>query len=318
MAKTVYIINEDEKNISQHLDDIAKKEMVFRKLRKDTIGKSSTNPTWGYTYNVRKGKLKFIEEGLYKEYDYDSPNAAYSEKIASIMGRRLLSNTRIPEVDIVEETSGQPGIISYKLLNNDIEDMFHLRDTMFHIFDRDGISKQKDIFVLEDVLEGIRFQIKDEENYKIVGKSVIRTLLLDAVMNNGDRHANNWALVRNKLTNWYELAAFDHSSCFTDMIKEQRHFTVDGWVSSYTTTRQRKSSGRKGLLGKDIIQYIAHNYNEYFNEFCDDFDRMLPEIIREIKEEKLPIDMKRLEKKLSERNNFLKRVKSKEAELEHE
>lgn len=317
MIKTIYVIKENQKNITSHLDEIANKNMVFRKVRKDTIGKSASNPTWGYVYNVKKGKMKWKGEGLYKEFDYDAPNAAYCEKIASIMGRNLLSNTRVPEVEIVEENKSENGIISYKLMDNDKEDMFHLRDIMFYLFERDELASKKDIFDFNDILEAIKIQVTDEENYKAIEKSIIRALLFDSVINNGDRHTNNWALVRNKETNWYELAVFDHSSSFTDMLKEQRHFTVDGWVSSYTSIKPNKGQIRKGSLGKDIIEYIANNYNEYFNEFCDDFEEVLPNIIEEIKKEELPIDIKRLENKLYERKRFLRKIRSKE-ELEHE
>lgn len=317
MVNTVYIIKENESNLSKHLDEITTYDMVFRKLVKDTIGLSSSNPTWGYAYKVKNGKMKFVGEGLYKEFDYDSPYAAYSEKIASIVGSKLLNNTRVPQIDVVEPTRGEPGIISHKVLNNYQEDMFHLRDMMFHIFDREELASKKGIFNLEDILKAVRAQIRDDENYKVVERNIIRAMLFDSVINNGDRHTNNWALVRDKQTNWYELAVFDHASTFIDMIKEQRMFTADGWVSSYISVKEQKGSTRNGSIGRDIIQYIAHNYNEYYNEFCDDFETMLPEIIEEIKEEQLPIDIRRLENKLNERKQFLKRVRSKEEELAH-
>ena len=317
MVNIVYIIKENEQNLSSHLEEFKTYDMVFRKVAKDTVGLSSSNPTWGYAYKVKNGKMKFVGEGLYKEYDFDCPHAAYSEKLASIMGSKILKNTRVPKVDIVEPTKDEPGIISHKILNNYQEDMFHLRDMMFHIFEREELASQKGIFNLEDILKAVRAQIKDDENYKVVEISLIRAMLFDSVVNNGDRHTNNWALVRNKETNWYELAVFDHASTFIDMIKEQRMAVADGWTSSYISVKEQKGGIRKGSLGRDIIQYIAHNYNEYYNEFCDDFETMLPEFIEEIKAEKLPVDMGRLENKLNERKQFLKRVRSKEEELAH-
>ena len=47
MNKTINIVEENQKNISGDLDKLVSKEMVFRKLRKDTIGRSPTHPTWG-------------------------------------------------------------------------------------------------------------------------------------------------------------------------------------------------------------------------------------------------------------------------------
>ena len=313
MIKTIRIIKENEGNISSNLDDLVSKDMVFRKIRQDFVGKSSSNPTWGYVFNVRDGKLKLnIDgEGLYKEFDYDNPNAAYAEKIASIMGRNILDNTRVPKVDIVEERKKEPSIISYKLLDNNKEDMFHISDLMFYKYDRDELAKKKNIFTIEDILECVKEQIKDEENYKEVERSIIHTLLLDSVMNNGDRHNNNWALVINKETGKYELAIYDHSSSFVDMLEEKRAATYNGWVGSYVTVNE-SSTIRKGSVGKDIIKYMADNYSEYFDEFVDIFNGKLPFVLEEIKNENLPIDISRLDMKLKQRSSFLNKIKSRE------
>lgn len=313
MIKDIYVIKKDEKNLTEHLDEIAHKDMVFRSIRKDTIGQSSSNPTWGYVFNVREGKLKLnIDgEGLYKEFDYDIPNAAYAEKISSIIGRNTLNNTRVPKTDVVMQYSGQPETISYKLLDNDKEDMFHIRDLMFYKYEREELEKKKNIFTIEDILYCVKQQVKNKENYEQVERSVIHTLLLDSIINNGDRHNNNWALVRNKETNFYELAVFDHSSTLTDMIEEQMRFTYNGWVSSYVNVGEN-TGVRRGSIGKDIIEYIAQNYKEYFDEFCEIFDEKLPSILEEIKGENLPINMRRLERKLYERKRFLEKTKSRE------
>lgn len=311
MIKKVKIIKENETGLSEHLEDYLKVDMVFRKTRKDFVGKSSSNPTWGMVFNIRDGKLKLnIDgDGLYKEFDYDNPNAAYAEKIASIMGREILDTTRVPKVDIVEERAKEPAIISYKLMDNDKEDMFHISDLMFYKYDREQLSVKKNIFTIEDILECMKEQVKDEENYKEVERSILHTLLLDSVINNGDRHNNNWALVINKETGKYELAIFDHASTFIDMIEEQPRCVYNGWVGSYISYDERRTI-RKGDLGKEIIDYIAKNYKEYFEEFCEIFNEKLPFILGEIKKENLPIDKNRLELKLNQRNNYLKKIKS--------
>ena len=316
MIKSIKIIKENEPDITKEWEeqkDIENIDMVFRKVRKDYVGKSSSNPTWGYVFNVRQGKLKLNidAEGLYKEYDYDAPNASYAEKIVSIIGRKVLYNTRVPKVDIVMERPKEPSIISYKLMDNDKEDMFHISDLMFYKYERDELAEKKNIFTIEDILECTKEQVKDTKNYNIIEKSIIHTLLLDAILNNGDRHNNNWALVRDKQTNFYELAIFDHSSSLTDMIEEKRHFTYNGWVGSYVTVDDN-SKIRKGSVGKSIIEYIARNYSEYFDEFADIFNEKLPGILKEIKGEDLPIDIRRLENRLNERNRLLNKIKSRE------
>lgn len=317
MVKTIKIIKENEQHLTDHLDDYIKVDVVFRKIRKDYVGQSSSNPTWGYVFNVRNGKLKLNidPDGLYKEYDYDTPNASYAEKISSIMGRSVLDNTRVPKVDVVIEKPKEPSIISYKLMNNDKEDMFHIRDLMFYKFDRDQLSEKKNIFTIEDILECVKQQIGDEENYKEVERSMLHTLLLDAVMNNADRHNNNWALVRDKETGKYELAIYDHSSSLVDMLEDQRNCTHEGWVGSYITLDDNAKL-RKGSLGKDLIKHISKNYPEYYDEFVDRFNEKLPDILKEIKEENLPINTSRLEMKLKQRSSFLNKMKDRE-ELEY-
>ena len=167
LIKTIRIIKENERNISSNLDELVSKDMVFRKKRQDTVGRSGSNPTWGLAFDVVGNKLKFKGEGLYKEYDYDYPNGAYAEKVASIIGRELFgSEIRVPEVDVVLKSIGEPSLISYKVMNNDIEDMHHISDLMFYKFEREELDKKKSIFKLEDILECIHILVKNEENYK--------------------------------------------------------------------------------------------------------------------------------------------------------
>ena len=231
------------------------------------------------------------------------------------MGKNLISTARVPDIDVVEESRNNPGLISYKILDNDEEDMFHIRDLMFYKYEREELEEKQDIFTIEDILECVKVQIRDDENYKKVERSMIHTLLLDSVMNNGDRHSNNWALVRNKNTNWYELAIFDHSISLIDMIEEKTFYTYDGWVSSYVTVNENNRNAiRKGGIGNDIVKYISKNYREYFEEFCNIFNEKLPNIIGQIKEENLPIDMRRLEKKLHERKHYLDVIRDREEE----
>lgn len=316
MIKKVKIIKENEQDITEqwdkqtNTDDI---DIVFRKIIKDSVGRSASNPTWGYVFNVRDGKLKLNidPEGLYKEEDYDAPNAPYAEKIFSIIGRSVLKDTRVPKVDVVADTSGEKGLISYKLMNNDLEDMFHISDLMYYKYDREGLKEKKNIFTIEDILTCVKEQVTNKDNYKKIEKSMIHTILLDSVLNNGDRHNNNWALVRNKKTNIYELAAFDHSSSLVDMIEDQRFFAYNGWVSSYIMAQENNNIKiRKGSVGKDLIEYISKNYSEYFEEFVDIFNERKPAFMEEIKEEKLPVNMLRLESKLNERNRYLNKIRS--------
>lgn len=312
--KSIGIINLNQEGLTKEIENLLNNEIIFRKIRRDAVGKSASNPTWGYAYEVQSRKMKWKGEGLYKEYDNDAPYASYAEKIASIVYMRMLSNARVPSVDIVGTSKNEPSIISYKVLDNNKEDMFHIRDILFNIMDREELKSKKSIYSVKDILDSIRVQIQDDRNYEEIQKSLLETLMLDSIMNNGDRHANNWAVVRDKKTNWYELAIFDHSSTFTDMLHDQRHYTCNGWVTSYIKVKEEKTKIRTGSLGNEIIQFICENYGEIFNGVTERFNEKLPYIIEEIKKENLPIDINRLEKKLYERKNYLNNIRNREGE----
>lgn len=319
MPKTIKIIKQGQQHITQLLDTKLETDMLFREIQKDTIGKSGSSPTWGYVYQNRNrnGKLKYKGIGLYKEYDYDAPHAAYAEKVWSIIGKPILKDSRVPDIDMVEEQKGETGIISYRLLDNDREDLIHIRDILFNKFQRADFKEQKDIFNIEDLIECIEMQIEDRENFINVRRQVLHTLLLDAITNNGDRHGNNWALIRDKETNQYKLADFDHSSSFTDMFTERKFCTLNGWVTSYIATTPGRSKFMMGNCGKEIIEYISKNYRKEFEEFSSIFDQNLDSIIEEIEGEELDIDKRRLTQKLRKRNGLLKEIISRE-EQEYE
>lgn len=318
MSKTITIIEIDREHVTDILDNPIKTEMLFREIQRDTIGKSSSNPTWGYTYYYNNGKLKYKGIGLYKEYDYDAPNAAYSEKVWSIIGKNILDNVRVPNIDIVEEHYKEPGIISYRLLDNDKEDLIHIKDILFNKFERTELKEKRNIIYIEDVLECIKLQINDDENYNKIKRNIIQTLLLDAITNNADRHSNNWALIRNKITSEYELADFDHSSSFVDMFEDRRHFTANGWVSSYTSVNPTNDKTKMGSCGDEMIKYISKNYREDFEDFFAKFNDKLPNILQEIRNENLDIDMQRLEQRLNDKKRFLKQQSKEEGEIEYE
>lgn len=318
MKKTITIIKKDPPNISDSFNGKIETDIIFQELQRDTIGKSGSSPTWGDVYLNQNGKLEYLGIALHKGYDYDWPKAAYGEKAWSIMGKALLDGkVRVPNIDIVEDKSRNEGIISYRLMNNDKEDMIHIKDTLFNKFEREEIKSKKDIFALNEILECVKLQIGNEENYGEVEKGIINVLMLDSITNNGDRHALNWALVRDKITNRYELAAFDHSSAFVDMFEDKSYILGRGWNSTYITVDDNKKKNYIGNDGEKILRYISKTYPEYFEEFCDNFDEKLPSILEKIRKENMKIDFNRLVKKLEEKKRFLKKLRDR-GELEYE
>lgn len=318
MRKSITIIKQNQKHTVDIFVNGIKTEMLFRELQRDTIGKSGSSPTWGYVYSNHNGKLKYEGVALHKEYDYDIPFAAYAEKTWSIMGKKLLGESvRVPDIDVVEPSSGDEEIISYRLLDNDKEDMIHLKDTLFNKFERDEIRSKKDIYTLDELLECVRLQIQNEEDYAKIEKDMIDVLLLDAVTNNGDRHGFNWGLVRDKDTNQYSLAVFDHSSAFVSMFEEREFCVTRGWNTTYITVGNDKGRTYIGSLAENVVRYISEAYPEYFKEFTDRLEKELPGILEEIKEEGMKIDFNRLSRKLEEKKRFFVKLRDR-GELEYE
>ena len=57
MGKTIKIIKRGEE-----IDNTINANIVFKEIQRDTIGKSSANPTWGEVYEDEDGKK------IYKEH----------------------------------------------------------------------------------------------------------------------------------------------------------------------------------------------------------------------------------------------------------
>ncbi len=283
-------------------------QILFRSTQKDIIGNSGSNPTWGNVFEKgENGETLYSGVGLYKEHDYDYPNNAYSEKIYSIIAKDVLSGVRVPDIDVVTPGNSEHGIISYRLLDNDTEDLLHIRHVLFNKYDRTAMLARKSMYTIDDILESLRKQIPDDENYKQVERNVIHTLLLDAVTNNSDRHPNNWALVRNKKSNYYELAIFDNSAAFIDMFDANPWQSVRGWTSSYISPDDNLQN-RRCLLGKDIISLIFQRFPDYYKEFIEIFSQKLPDISKKILEENLPVNNSRVISKLEARSRFLEKT----------
>jgi len=317
LKKTISIIKQNQENIAEVFKNGAQTDMVFRELQRDTIGRSGSSPTWGYVYCNEEGKLKFNGVALHKEYDYDFPLAAYGEKTWSIFGRELLGDTvRVPVIEIVEQKTGYEEIISYRIMNNDREDMTHIKDTLFNKFERDEIRAKKDVFTIDEILECVKLQIGNEENYKRIERDMIRVMLLDSITNNGDRHALNWALVRDEKTHEYTLAVFDHASAFMDMF-QYRGIKDSGWSTSYITVGNNKGRHNIGSEGKYIVECISKEYSEYFDEFSKEFEEKLPGILELVKQENMKIDFRRLSDKMAEKKRFLRKLRQR-GELEYD
>lgn len=318
MNKTITVVKQDAEKIEKLLADGIKTDVVFEIIQRDTIGRSNSSPTWGYVYHMVDGNLVDKGIGLYKENDYDYPDAAYAEKIWSIIGKNILSKVRVPNIDVVEPYKNNTGLISYRILDNDKEDLIHIRDLLYHKYERQEMKERNDLYTIDDILECIKMQVKDQENYKEIEKSIIHTIMLDCITNNADRHPDNWAIIRNKKTNKYELGIYDHSTTLVDMIDYRKFLTSNGWVSSFLLIEEPKQTRWTGDNGEKILRYIFDNYKEYFDEFYTNINNNMEKVVKEISEEDLGTNKDRVINKLREKKRFLKKLYIEKGELEYD
>lgn len=318
MSKTITVIKQDAEKIEELLENGIKTDLAFEVIQKDTVGRSNASPTWGYVYYVVDGKLEDKGIGLYKEHDYDYPDAPSSEKIWSILGKHVLPKARVPNIDIVERDNCNSGLISYRILDNVTEDLIHIRDILFYKYERQEMKEKNDLYTIEDILECVEMQVQNSENYKEIEESIIQTIILDCITNNSDRHPDNWALIRNKETNKYELGLYDHSTTFINMIDDRRFLTLDGWGRSFLSINKTNQKRWTGDSGEKILRYIFGNYKKYFDNFYNNLDSNMETIIQQISEEELKTDKNRLINRLREKKRFLKKLYIEKGELEYE
>ena len=276
--------------------------VVFVITQIDSVGRSGSN-LWGDV--VRDGKRR---RGLYKEYNYDLPKAAYCEKLWSSVGKCILKGIRVPDIEIVCDPKYGDGLISYIVLDNSLEDMSLITDILYNNCQREEQHKKRDTFCIKDILDSIRIQVINDENYKKLEKDVIDVILLDAVTNSPDRHPNNWGLVRTKNNDYYELAVFDNAVSFFNMFEHDYMHDYE-WFESYLKADGNVMSRcLRGDCGDEIIKYVAEKFPQYFEEFVQTFSDKMPEIEKIVDEENLPIDGERIKSKLRKRAKYLERI----------
>ena len=103
--------------------------IIFKTIDSDTIGRSNGNPRWGNVFEYSNGKIAEKGIAIYKEPDYDVIDGAYAEKLWSVLGKLVLPNCRIPDIDIINDKrySEGPGVLSYSIVDKQKEDMVDIR-----------------------------------------------------------------------------------------------------------------------------------------------------------------------------------------------
>lgn len=275
--KDILIYSKEKEDISfqEFIDRIPKdyNGLVFYKTVKDTIGRGGSSSVWGNVYLYNNGIISEDSKvALYKEPDVDRESSSYAEKLWSILGKTMLDKCRVPDIDLVKEQqsfSNEPDALSYRLFDDKSEELMNLSSVVDKSFSKEEQENFHGYIYIEHLLQAVKNEIYDNENYKKVEQSMIETLLLDSISNNPDRHLENWGLVKDKKTGKYTLALFDNALSFS-RIKSQNANTQNSWISSYIMTKPPEEWRNKFLIGDDgetIVNYISQKYPEYFKEF---------------------------------------------------
>lgn len=273
--------------------------MYVRKFAQDTIG-TTFGASWVYVFNEAHSKTI----ALYKPIDYDEPLGAYAELLYSHIANLCFANLTIRVPKIVLVTDGKNlGILSYSVLDNITEDLIHMDSLMFYKY---NINEQKGFFTLglQDILECVNHEVYEEKNFAELKNAIIFSLLLDAFVNNVDRHGKNWGLVRNKAKNYYELAIFDNVKSFINLfINRPGYSSKDLWSIIYNGT----TSSSTIETGNKLCEFIKENYPQYFEEFFANFNSILSTFIMDIREIK-GIDHSRISNMLKSKVRYFKQI----------
>ena len=275
--------------------------LVFEERERDTIGKSNGKPTWGEVYTYSEGELRGPSVAIYKGYDEEVPQAAYCEKIWSIMGKIMLDNCRVPTIDLVTDKENKDvGVLSYRLLRRQTEELIDMRMASYKKFSRQQLKAMKGYLYIEDLFECVRLEIGDDEKFGPIKQSMLEVIMLDCMVNNPDRHDENWGIVKSKDGQKYDLAVFDHSATFVDLAKESPPGrTVNGWAGSYIRVTPPENWNNIHLVGDTggtILGYIYKQYPSEFESFMTKFNDRIETFYQTINVENSHVEMNRMRK----------------------
>lgn len=221
--------------------------------------------------------VKLIGNGIaiYKEPDYDYDLGPYSEKLWSILGKLMLPNAKVPDIEIIRDKridSTIPGTMSYSIVDRENEDMTDFRTILrYNGLSEEEMKKQDDSLYVEELLGYIKNFVQDEENYKELEEDIIRTILLDCITNSFDRHPDNWALVRDNQTGKYKLGLFDNTVSFVNIIFPRPGVISKGnWGRVFI--RAKSETGKISRSADEVIRDIYKKYPKHLEKFSKDLD----------------------------------------------
>lgn len=279
--------------------------VVCDTIDRDSEGNSGGKPRWVKVRESVNGKLSENSRiAIYKEPDYDEVEGPYAEKMWSILGKLVLPNCVVPDIDIISDPREKmvPGVLSYCIADKEKEDMIEIRN----ILRWNGISEKDmlqndDRLYTKELLNHIKAYIKDDEKYNEIEGEIVKVILLDCVTNSLDRHPDNWCVIFNHKTGKYRVGLYDNTVSFVNMISPRPGVVVDGnWGRIFI--KVENENGRTSDKGNEVIKYIHQEYPEYFNEFTESFSSKVEEFCYLIGEDKY----REVTKSMRKRNSYLK------------
>jgi len=260
--------------------------------------------------------VKFLGNGtaIYKEPDYDYECGPYSEKLWSILGKIMLPNVKVPDIDIVRDKTIDnlvPGTMSFSIVDIEHEDMTDFRTILrYNGISDDDMKLQDDRLYIEELLEYTKKFVQNEENCKELEEDIIRTILLDCITNSFDRHPDNWALVLDDRTGKYKLGVFDNTISFVNIIFP-RPGVIDRGNWGKIFIRAKDKTGKVSYVADDIIKYIHERYPKYLEKFSKDLDDNLDTFNEQIEN----YQNGAVKRELIKKNNYLKALYKEERDF---
>lgn len=304
-------------NFEDYVNLISKrfKGLIFKTIDRDAVGRSSGNPRWGHVFEYKDGRIsKNNRIAVYKEPDYDEPDGPYAEKIWSILGKLVLPDCKIPEIDVIWDKKNKliPGVISYSIVDKQREDMIDMRTILrYNSIKEEELRKNDDRLNLDELLNYVKNYIGDEKEYNKIESQIIRAILLDCITNNFDRHPDNWALIREISSGTYTLGLYDNTVSFVNMLNcRPGVVNSENWGKIFILVSNHNN--KQTDMSDEVVKYICNKYPEYSKEFFETFDRNLNEICEQIKQNKF----NEIIKCLNKRKNYIKRLVQEDREFD--
>ncbi len=232
-----------------------------------------------------------------------------SEKIAECIAIKL----DLPCAKIELGTyHGETGCLSYNILGKNKVMSEGISYIVLNYKNYDS-EKERDLdsgkyYCLEMVLQSL--------NSNELKNHFLKVMIFDFIIGNSDRHSNNWAIIKNSISESF-APVYDNGSSLCSFIKESQ---IDGYlrsndamrffslVDTKSRTLVRIDGSKKSIpTHKAVLQYLHDNYYDETNEFVNKalielneqgIDDVLRQVIKYISNKRYELIRKYLREKM--------------------